>query len=89
LGRPISKIRSRGIRTLRAPQRYGFWAAYGDDKESLLPSRAEPPGDYPEELIEKPETRARMSTFQRDELLTQNKILDKGDFAAHERGGPA
>jgi hypothetical protein len=35
------------------------------------------PSDYPEELIEKPETRARMSTLQRDELLTQSEILEK------------
>jgi hypothetical protein len=31
--------------------------------------------DYPEKLIEQAEDRARMSTFQRDELLTQSKIL--------------
>jgi hypothetical protein len=29
------------------------------------------------ELIEKPETRARMSTLQHDELLRQSEILDK------------
>jgi hypothetical protein len=48
-----------------------------DDEESLFPSRPDPPSDYPEELIEKPETRARMSTLQRDELLTQREILEK------------
>ncbi len=30
-----------------------------------------------EKLIEQAEDRARMSTFQRDELLTQSKILEK------------
>lgn len=48
-----------------------------DDEESLFPTGPDPPSDYPEELIEKPETRARMSTFQRDELLTQSEILEK------------
>jgi hypothetical protein len=33
--------------------------------------------DYPEKLIEQADDQARMSTFQRDELLTQSKILDK------------
>jgi len=48
-----------------------------DDNEGLLPSGPDPPSDYPEELIEGSEARARMSTLQRDELLTQNKILEK------------
>ena len=48
-----------------------------DDEESLFPSRPDPPSDYPEELIEKPGTRARMSTLQHDELLTQSEILEK------------
>jgi len=48
-----------------------------DDEEGLLPSRPDPPSDYPEELIEEAEARARISTLQRDELLTQNKILEK------------
>jgi alpha-galactosidase/6-phospho-beta-glucosidase family protein len=48
-----------------------------DDEEGLLPSRADPPSDYPEELIEEAQTRARMSTLQRDELLTQSKVLEK------------
>jgi hypothetical protein len=48
-----------------------------DDDEGLLPSRPDPPSDYPEELIEEVEARARMSTLHRDELLTQNKILEK------------
>ena len=30
-----------------------------------------------EELVEKPETRARMSTLEHDELLTQSEILEK------------
>jgi hypothetical protein len=48
-----------------------------DDDEGLLPSRPDPPSDYPEELIEEVEARARMSTLQGDELLTQSKILKK------------
>ena len=52
----------------------GFWR---DEDEGLLPSRPDPPSDDPEELIEKPETRARMSTLHRDELLTQSEILEK------------
>ena len=43
----------------------------------MFPSRPDPPSDYPEELIEKPETRARMSPLQHDELLTQSEILEK------------
>jgi hypothetical protein len=56
------------------PADYGFGR---DDDEGLLPSRPDPPSDYPEELIEEAETRARMSTLQRDELLPQSKILKK------------
>ena len=48
-----------------------------DDDEGPLPSRPDPPSDYPEELIEEVEARARMSTLQPDELLTQSKILEK------------
>jgi hypothetical protein len=48
-----------------------------DDDWGLLPSRPDPSSDYPEELIEEVEARARMSTLQRDELLTQSKILKK------------
>jgi hypothetical protein len=48
-----------------------------DDDEGLLPSRPDSPSDYPEELIEKAETWAGMSTLQRDELLTQSEILQK------------
>jgi hypothetical protein len=48
-----------------------------DDDEGLLPSRPDPPSDYPEELIEEVETRAGTLTLQRDELLTQSEILDK------------
>jgi hypothetical protein len=43
----------------------------------VLPIRPDPLGDYPEEPIEGVEARARMSTLQRDELLTQSKILEK------------
>ena len=38
------------------------------------------PSDYPEKLIEQAEDRTRMSTFQRDELLTQSEILEKETF---------
>src|SRR5437660_6505654 len=38
-----------------------------DDEEGQLPHRPDSPSDYPEELIEKPETRARMSTLQSEE----------------------
>ena len=48
-----------------------------DQDEGLLSSRPDPPSNRPEELIEKPETRARMSTLQRNELLTQSEILEK------------
>jgi len=60
-----------------------------DDEEGLLPSRPDSPSDYPEELIEEAEARARISTLQRDELLTQSKIFREGDFASRERSGPA
>jgi hypothetical protein len=49
----------------------------GDDDERLLPSRPDPSSDYPEELIEEVEARARMSTLQRAGLLTQSEILEK------------
>jgi hypothetical protein len=52
----------------------GFWR---DEDEGPLPSRPDPPSDHPEELIEEAETRARMSTLHRDELLTQREILEK------------
>jgi hypothetical protein len=48
-----------------------------DQNERMFPSRPNPPSDYPEKLIEEAETRARMSTLQRDELLTQSEILKK------------
>jgi hypothetical protein len=48
-----------------------------DDDEGLFPSGPDPPSNHPKELIEEAETRARMSTLQRDELLTQSKILEK------------
>jgi hypothetical protein len=43
----------------------------------FFPSRPDAPSDYPEKLIEPAEDRARMATFQCDELLTQSKILEK------------
>ena len=48
-----------------------------DQDERMFPSRPNPPSDYPEELIEEAKTRARMSTLQRDKLLTQSEILKK------------
>jgi hypothetical protein len=48
-----------------------------DKDEGLLPIRPDPPSNQPKELIEEAETRARMSTFQRDELLAQSEILEK------------
>ena len=48
-----------------------------DQDERMFPSRPNRPSDYPEELIEEAETRPRMSTLQRDELLTQSEILKK------------
>jgi hypothetical protein len=55
-----------------------------DDKEGLLPSRPDPPSDYPEELIEEGETRARMVTFQHSELLAEHEILQNKILAATE-----
>jgi hypothetical protein len=47
----------------------------------MFRSRPNPPSDYPEKLIEEAETRARMSTLQRDELLTRSEILKfAGDY---------
>jgi hypothetical protein len=48
-----------------------------DQDGRMFPSRPNPPSDYPEKLIEEAETRARLSTLQRDELLTQSEILKK------------
>lgn len=48
-----------------------------DDDEGLLPNQPDPPGDYPEEPIEETDARARVSTLQRNELLTQSEILEK------------
>ena len=42
-----------------------------NDDERVLPSGPDPSSDYPEELIEWVDARARMSTLQRDELLTK------------------
>ena len=47
------------------------------DDERVLPSGPDPSSDYLEELIEWVDARARMSTLQRDELLTQSKIPEK------------
>ena len=48
-----------------------------DDDEGLFPSRPDPTSNHPEKFIEEAEARARMSTLQRNELLTQSKILEK------------
>jgi len=48
-----------------------------DQNERIFPRRPDAPSDYPEKLIEQAEDQARMSTFQRDELLTQSRILEK------------
>jgi hypothetical protein len=61
-------------KTSPVPEDYGFGR---DQDERLLPSRPDPPSYYPEELIEEVKARARMSTLQRDELLTQSEILEK------------
>jgi hypothetical protein len=49
-------------KTSPVPADYGFG---GDQDERLLPSRPDLPSDYPEELIEKPETRARSAARER------------------------
>jgi hypothetical protein len=73
-------------KTSPVPTDYGFGC---DDEEGVLPIRPDSPGDYPEELIEGVEARARMSTLQRDELLTQSEILEKETLPpakeAHQR----
>jgi len=56
------------------PADHGFWR---DEDAGLLPSRPDLPSHYPEELIEEAEARARMSTLQHDESLTQPEILEK------------
>jgi hypothetical protein len=56
-------------KTSPVPADYSFGR---DDEEGALPIRPDPPGDYPEELVEGVDARARMSTPQRDELLTQS-----------------
>jgi hypothetical protein len=60
--------------TSSVPANDRFWC---DDREILFPTRPDSASNHPEELIEKPETRARMSTLQRDELLTQSEILEQ------------
>ena len=61
-------------KTSPVPADYGFGR---DDEEGVLPSRPDPPSEYPGELVEGVEARARMSTLQHDELLTQSEILEK------------
>jgi len=56
-----------------------------DDEEGLLPSQPDPPNDYPKELIEEGETRARMVTFQHSELLAEHEILQNKIPAATEK----
>jgi hypothetical protein len=46
-----------------------------NDEKGLLPSRPDPPSDYPEELIEEAQAWARMSAFQHGELLPEHEIL--------------
>jgi len=41
-----------------------------DDDERVPPSHPDPPSNYPDELIEEADARARMSTFQHGELST-------------------
>jgi hypothetical protein len=48
-----------------------------DDDEGLLPSRPDPPSDYPRRAYPRGLGSARMSTLERDQLLTQSEILDK------------
>jgi len=55
-----------------------------DDDEVLFPSRPDPSSDYPEELIEEPQARARMSAFQHCELLPEHEILQNKIPAATE-----
>jgi len=45
-----------------------------------------PPSGYPEEPIEEAKTRARMSTFQHSELLTEHQVLQNKILAATEEG---
>ena len=59
-------------KTIPVPADDGFGR---NDEEGFLPRRPDPPSDYPEELIEEGETRARMSTFQHSELLPEHEIL--------------
>ena len=61
-------------KTTPVPPDYGFRR---NQHERPLPSGPNAPSNNPEELIEKPQTRARISTFHRDELLTQSEILEK------------
>jgi len=48
-------------------------------------SRPVPPSDYPEELIEEAEARARMSMLQHHELLPKHEILQNKLSAATEK----
>jgi len=51
--------------------------SFRDQDERMFPNRPNPPSNHPSEPVEKPEPRARMSTLQRNELLTQSEILKK------------
>ena len=46
-----------------------------NDEKRLFPSRPDPPSDYPEDLVEEAQARARMSAFQHGELLPEHEIL--------------
>ena len=69
-------IHSTGVRRFGEAQPAGD-GFRRDQDEGLLPIRPDAPSNHPEELIEMPETRARMSTLEHDELLTQSEILEK------------
>lgn len=61
-------------KTSPVPADHGFGR---NDDEGQLPSRPDPSSDYPEELIEEAEARARMSTFQHGELLPKSQVFKK------------
>ena len=69
-------IHSTGVRRFGEAQPAGD-GFRRDQDEGLLPIRPDAPSNHPEELIEMPETRARMSTLKRDDLLTQSEVLKK------------
>ena len=55
---------------------------------NMLPSRPDPPSEYPEKLIEEAEARARMWTLSAT-TVDAKRDSREGDFATHERGEPA